>query len=393
VLCLAVAAPASASSIAFVRDGDVYLVTPDGAREHRVTSGGSYLAVTQSDDGTLFAYRSGALDRLDPNGRALAAPIGMTALDPDVSPDGSKIAIWYPTTDARGETVVVNADGTPGDYGDQSGWHPTWIDNDVLLYSNSGGYINTLVRGVGNWTNWFGDPDGRKFASAITRDRERLVTVYRDWDDIGQVFGPWKIAWYSNSAAPPVDGRTGDRPASERPTFECTVETGDAEPSHPSFAPDGSAIAWEMPDGVHVGPVAAPGGCAQPGGSFTIAGAASPDWGPADVPEPGAAGGPLTSAKPANGQPLRKALKRGFKMRIACSEACAVAGELRKGKKRVAKGARSFPSGKGTLTLKFTKAAKKSLKRKRKVKLKIVLGASDGAENTSSARGTVTLKR
>jgi hypothetical protein len=394
LLCLVVATPASASSIAFVRDGDVYLVSPDGAREHRVTSGGGYLAVTQSDDGTIFAYRAEALDRLDQNGRQLAAPIRMTALDPDVSPDGTKIAIWYPTTDARGETIVVNADGTPGGYGDQSGWHPTWIDNDLLLYSNSGGNINTLARGAGNWSTWFGDPDGRKYASAITRGKDTLVAVYRDWDDIGRVFGPWKIAWYANSAAPPTDGASGgSRPASERPVHRCTVDNGDAEPSHPSFAPDGSAIAWEMPDGVHVRPLLDLGSCVQPAGGFTIPGAVSPDWGPADVPAPGASGGPLVSAKAVAGQRLRRALAKGFKIRIVCSAACAVAGELRHGKKLVAKGGKTFSSGKGKLKLKFTKAGKKRLKPMRKAKLKLLLAAVDGQDRRNSASGRVTLKR
>jgi hypothetical protein len=80
-------------------------------------------------------------------------------------------------------------------------------------------------------------------------------------------------------------------------------------------------------------------------------------------------------------------------LKIACSEACAVAGELRLKKKLVAKGGKSFASGRGTVVLKFTKAGKKRLKRLKKVKLKLALGAVDGQDRRSSAGGTITLKR
>ena len=43
-------------------------------------------------------------------------------------------------------------------------------------------------------------------------------------------------------------------------------------------------IAWELPDGIVVKPVYDLSACAQPTGGFSIAGAKSPDRGPADVP-------------------------------------------------------------------------------------------------------------
>jgi hypothetical protein len=290
VTALALAATAQASSIVFVRGGDVFLTTPDGSRELRVTTGGDFVGATQSDDGRIFAVSPTSLSSFAPNGRRLAGPTPVgSKFDIDVTPDGSKLAYWTGSSSGA-EFSVMNSDGSPASgWDDQSGWFGTWINNDLALYSNAGGYIDTLFEGTGNWSDWFAEPDGRKHASAITRATDELVVVSRDWDNVGAEFGPYKTIWYSNSATPPTDGRFGGtRPASERPTVRCTVENP-SEPQHPSFAPDGSAIAWEFEDGVHVLPAVNLSDCSQPSGGFTIAGARSPDWGPADVPAAAAA--------------------------------------------------------------------------------------------------------
>ena len=55
VLTLVAAAPAAADSIAYVQAGDVWLTTPDGARQVQVTRSGIYSYVSQADDGTMIA--------------------------------------------------------------------------------------------------------------------------------------------------------------------------------------------------------------------------------------------------------------------------------------------------------------------------------------------------
>ena len=75
-----------------------------------------------------------------------------------------------------------------------------------------------------------------------------------------------------------------DTPRDQQPEVCCYEPVGEVEPQHPSFSPDGTSIAWELPDGVVVKPAFDLGACAQPPGGFSIAGATSPDWGPADVP-------------------------------------------------------------------------------------------------------------
>jgi hypothetical protein len=72
-LSLVVAAPAAADSIAYVKDGNVWLATPDGARQLQVTTSGGYSYVSQADDGTMIALAPGErLHKLSRNGNVLA---------------------------------------------------------------------------------------------------------------------------------------------------------------------------------------------------------------------------------------------------------------------------------------------------------------------------------
>ena len=53
---LAAAAPAAhADSISYIKDGNVHLTTPDGARDHQVTYAGGYAYASQADDGRILA--------------------------------------------------------------------------------------------------------------------------------------------------------------------------------------------------------------------------------------------------------------------------------------------------------------------------------------------------
>ena len=109
LVALAVAAPAaSADSIAYVKDGDVWLSTGDGARQYRVTATGGYSDVSQADDGTMIALSGVRLHRLNRQGKVLAdfdTPVSDTRpapaktfygpFDPAISPDGKKVAYTY----------------------------------------------------------------------------------------------------------------------------------------------------------------------------------------------------------------------------------------------------------------------------------------------------------
>jgi hypothetical protein len=50
------AAQASADSIVYLKDGNVWLSAPDGSQARQLTTGGRWASPSQADDGTIVAY-------------------------------------------------------------------------------------------------------------------------------------------------------------------------------------------------------------------------------------------------------------------------------------------------------------------------------------------------
>ena len=82
-------AHAASGSLAYVKDGDVYVSAPDGSRAARVTTDGGYAWPSQADDGTLVAVRQTAengrtprrLHRFGRDGARLGAPLETVPVD------------------------------------------------------------------------------------------------------------------------------------------------------------------------------------------------------------------------------------------------------------------------------------------------------------------------
>jgi hypothetical protein len=74
-LFLAAAAPAAADSIVYVKQGDLYLTSPDGSRGYQLTRDGGYSSPSQADDGTIGAIRDKQFVRLGRSGRPLGPPV------------------------------------------------------------------------------------------------------------------------------------------------------------------------------------------------------------------------------------------------------------------------------------------------------------------------------
>lgn len=440
---LAAPGAASADSIAYVKDGNVWLSTSDGSRQYQVTTEGGYSTVSQSDHGRLVALRGDRIETFEPDGRAInvdgstrysiLTPHSYTMpgttfrgpFDPVISPDGMKIAYsWYytqygetpncnPSTGCqtvygRQGTNYISPDGRspydkPG-WTEQTGWvGPSWNQDGETLLSDpiQVGNPDVVISTPGDESNgirgavltWFRDPT----APGGLRDGE----MSRDKTKLAFVTGEQAETIFLYRAK-------GGYPQVPENCYRLTDGVGRI--SSPSWSPDGTKLAFADSNGVNVLPLPDFSvDCGRPTDEHTkrvlIPGAANPDWGPADVPparpvERGDGGqGPIVRDPRTTPQPrpqtgritvrtriaLGKALKRGFAVQLTGLRAGKVKVVAKLKGKTVATGsARVARSGKATAKLRFSAKARKSLARQKTVKLALSAG---------TARGTLTLKR
>lgn len=319
----AATAPAAADSIAYVKAGDVWLSTADGARQFRVTATGGYTDVTQADDGTMIGLHGVRLRRLGRTGAVLAdfdTPVSDTRpegqrvfygpFDPAVSPNGRRLSYTYyyvgkgsapgcapptcTTTVTEGGTGYSHADrqtawDEPG-LGRHSGWrNATWLDDDTTMISDPTHLPNpdVLLDPVGDGRpgddgltqDWFSD-DGTPHLGAgeMTRQRDKVAFQAGQGDDAMRIYR--MTAFY---------------PALPEACYAYGV-SGDGTVGAPTWSPTGTRLAWAEGDGVRVVDVPSlAAGCeldgASPTSALLIPGATQPDWGPADVPAGAGAGG------------------------------------------------------------------------------------------------------
>jgi hypothetical protein len=435
------AAPASADSVAYVKGGDLWLTTTDGARQFQVTTTGGYATVSQADDGTLLALAGTHLRRLDRYGKILSdidTPVGTNTnsymtfkgpYDPDVSPDGTKAAYGFIkegfTQAPDGHVYADTSNGTAFSRSDaltswvETGFKytlewdaPEWIDNTTVLASNGPGYpsdpIAVIAAGSGDAKNWFSDPDQPHPMDATISRNKRVIAsvggpdrltlkVYRDGD--GQLLGTvYPCFVYSDAAG------AGYRYAS------------------PTMNADGTKIWWASGKGLDVAPVgdtssACPAGH---GADEILPGASSPDWGPADVPTsrpattppvttpsstPPAGPGTVTPSGPVAPQPgagstttikvtasrgrLAIVLRRGLVVKVTAPAAGALSVTARAGGKVVGSGrGTAAKAGAVSVRLRFTKAARAKLARARSVRLalSVTQGTATGTLAVNLAR-------
>ncbi|MDW5596821.1 hypothetical protein VSS74_20915 [Conexibacter stalactiti] len=318
-------AAASADSIAYVKDGNVWLTTPDGARQYQVTFDGGYSTVSQADSGRMVALHGDRIRTFDPRGEIINAD-GTTRydirtphsysipetpfrgpFDPVISPNGMKIAYtWYytqtgstpncnPSTGcqtvySRQGTGYISPDGRspfdkPG-WSEQTGWvGPSWhADGETLLsdpiqVGNRDAVVHTpgddssgLPGGV---SPWFFEPAARGGLGdgEMTPDESRMVFVTGEQDE--QMF---------------IYRAMGGYPHAPDDCLYLEGDAGDGRYSSPSWSPDGRQLAFADAHGVNVLPLPEIADeCPEVregeySSRLLIPGATSPDWGPADVP-------------------------------------------------------------------------------------------------------------
>jgi hypothetical protein len=316
------ATSAAADSIAYVKEGNVWLSTPDGARQYQVTSDGGYSTVSQADDGRMVALRGDRLRTFDPQGRIInvdgttqydiKTPHSFTQpgtqfagpFDPAISPNGMKIAYsWYytqlgqnpdcnPSTGCqtvygRQGTNYISPDGKspydkPG-FKEQTGWvGPSWTSDGETIISDpiQVGNPDVMVHHPGDEfggqpggvSNWFFDPSapGGLRDGELSHDRTKLAFVTGESNETIYLYRA-----------------KGGHPHVPENCYK--LNDGVGRISSPSWSPDSTRLAYADAQGVHVIPLPSfETDCGTVTGEhnqrLVIPGATSPDWGPADVP-------------------------------------------------------------------------------------------------------------
>src|SRR5215471_10044085 len=285
-IAMAFASIAHADSIAYVKDGNVFLSTSDGSRQYQVTTAGGYSDVSQADDGTMIALHGVRLHRLDRAGNVTAdfdtpvsdtRPIGQKAFwgpyDPAISPGGDKVAYTYYYVSNGGAPgcypptcfVYSHEGGTGYSYADRqtawsdppgrhSGWvHPSWIDNDTTMLTdpthlpNNDAIIDTVGDGNQILKDWFTDTATTHIRSGeMTRQRTKMAFVAGDGDKELRVY---RVRTFPTTFPPP-DGSDQYPEA----CYHVTDPVGGSFGT-PTFSPDGRHLAVAEGDGVHIGEV------------------------------------------------------------------------------------------------------------------------------------------
>ena len=362
-IALVVPAAASADSIVYIKDGNVWLSSPDGAKGYQVTFDGGYSSPSQANDGTIAAIRAKQLVRLDRSGYLLSAIDAMgTGSNPNfygpyearISPDGTKIAYWFGMYDSyyssgcsctlwhvESATTWSRADQftdptTDSDYY-KGITQPEWLTNDRLIggydfwmtlwtyqIGTGHGYVDSAAQYAAQFKDaqgynyYFGDPalspDGTKLALTDGGDANTNTRMF-----LASVPGP---IWVGN--APYTNDYLGSTPV-DQPVLSCFHNYPGAV-WNPTWQSDSVHLAYSLPDGIHLmdttgydHPDPQTGDC--PADHLIIPGGAEPAFGPKDVDlsqkpaappvapqggtgDPGSTPtGPTTPSQPTGGQP------------------------------------------------------------------------------------------
>jgi hypothetical protein len=393
---LALPAVASADSILYIDQGNVWSAEPDGSRKVQLTTGGNWHSPTQADDGTIAAVQgTGPIQVMARDGKPLRTITTQPAKSGDggtfapnpvqlsFSPDGTKIAYAYvsyscPVASTCGSiqrsVFYTHADVTEATpisvYGNQhSVSNPEWVTNSRTLVF--GGYgrqvaIDDLDAGDYNSKPWM-VPNGDMGDGEVSRDGKRLAVTM----DYG---ANTKLAFFA------VSGNVATEFPPAYPDLSCSTTAGDEKFGDLSWSPDGSGIAYESTGGITISRFTKfeAGDCAAPNDFVLSATGTSPDWGPMDPPaaayvpkvvtpppppeDKGTTPQPKPGAKLAIAKATAKALRKGLAVKVEVPGKGRVKITATVGGRKVAGGS-AVAKKAGAVTVKLSKV-KKSLKGK-----------------------------
>lgn len=436
VLAGLLASPAAASSVVYEQGGDVWLAGLDGGDVRRVTSGGGYREPSQADDGTIVAAYGTRLRRLRPDGTVLSDiptivldhPNWFGPLDPDVSPDGTKVVYTWEYQHLQDTTPCPL---TESDCRFRTRWGGAVVSwSDRATEERAFGYLYST--GELSWIDDF---------KLLTRDR---MTGSAGWTTLpAGEFGP--EFWYSagmplsDGSAPRTAGmvawvtgadaqlitiwRTAAGvPGSAKPTTCLQLAQPAGRFADPTWSPDGTQLLWQEDSGIwgETIPADCLPGRAQP--RLLIPGGRSPDVGPGNTPPP-----PPVRRPPVDPPPVERPVervpaaraprlallgkaptlrqlskRRTLTLRLTCDGACdvrltasvtsAVAKRLRLKTPALAS-AKSSGRGARTVKLTLSRGVASALAKQKAVAVTVTGSGSYGGGSRAAPRLKLTLKR
>jgi hypothetical protein len=270
-LVLGAAPAAQASNIVHVRDGHVWLIDPDSGQQHQVTTEEpGFHHPSQTDDGSILASRGGLGYLLRQNGEIIRRAGGDTD-ETEISPDGSMIPSVGVET---GCTSYCGGTGSGNIYwvtrfGAEREWtwrFSSWTGDGRALMLTNGTVGLFGPDGVpDNGETWFlpeGVPEGGDWTTA---GGGKLALVTNN-------YGETQTLEIYRGAGPP-----------EKPTLECYISHPSGKIEDPTWSPDGTRLAWQVPDGIEVATVTNLDDCEALDIKLLVPGGQDPHWGPAAI--------------------------------------------------------------------------------------------------------------
>lgn len=310
-------AAAPTGSIVFVKGGNVWLTRPDGTGMRQVTTDGSsaapYEHPTMSTTGTIAVMKgkqilrmaqSGAvLNRMTPAdlfvpdyGTVLISPV----TDPEISPDGSKIAYSqlrlehygggdYNYNVTESETAVTDATRFTQPTKIYLGFQPGWIGNGRFTLDRSGDvHLADLGQDAKPWYTSDDIFDTRDPLDPFIALNEPEVSP----DGQRALFGVQNTGFgMTTTTSSPATGAPGKPTAS--PQCFLSADTPDVYAEDATFGPDSDSVVYS--EGGKLSVIRNLAACNDTTTiSVLTTGATEPDWSPAPLAPAGTTGGGTT---------------------------------------------------------------------------------------------------